>query len=353
MEKITLNETPVRTSKSFGINNIQFEEFIVPQIQEFTNVQIKSEIEVLNQKDYFDLKYEIEKNLTTQILEKANQSLLINIPEGKEVTNPIVIDFTLTGKQSTLVDNIFIKANNNSKVEVIIKYKCEKENDKCYHNGICRVLADKGADVKITIVNLLNSNTSNYYIMNSVLKDNANVEYVVVDFGGERTITNYYSNLEGKEANSKINTMYLGKNNQLIDINYIGELYGEKSNIDMEIYGALQGNSKKNFKGTIDFKTGCKKSKGSENEYCMLLSKEAKSKALPMLLCREDDVQGSHSNSAGKIDEDKLYYIMTRGIPYEEARKLIVKANFNNIILKLNDENLQEEIIKEIDRRLV
>ena len=85
----------------------------------------------------------------------------------------------------------------------------------------------------------------------------------------------------------------------------------------------------------------------------MLLSKTAKSKALPMLLCSEDDVQGNHSNSAGKIDEDKLYYIMTRGISKKEAQKLIVKAKFNSVLEKINDEELKQELVEEIDRRLV
>ena len=54
-------------------------------------------------------------------------------------------------------------------------------------------------------------------------------------------------------------------------MNYIAELYGEKSNIDIEVQGALKDNAKKNFKGTIDFKKGCKKATGNENENCMLL----------------------------------------------------------------------------------
>ena len=85
----------------------------------------------------------------------------------------------------------------------------------------------------------------------------------------------------------------------------------------------------------------------------MLLSKTAKSKALPMLLCSEDDVQGNHSNSAGKIDEDKLYYIMTRGISKKEAQKLIVKAKFNRVLDRIDYEDLKQELIEEIDKRLI
>jgi len=359
MEQVKfLNETPVRTSKSFGINNIKIKELEIPEVKEFTNVKIngfsiKTEKQAKCKIIKDTLKYELEESLTNQIINKANQKIYIEIPENKIIHETIEIEFNITEKQNILVDNIYVQAGKNSRAEIIIKYKSEKEEIKGYHNGICSVFARENADVKITILNLLNENTSNFHIMNNKLESKANLEYIVTDFGGQRSITNYYSNIEGEEANAELNTIYLGKNSQLIDMNYIAEVYGAKSNIDIEVYGALTGDAQKNFKGTIDFKTGCKKAKGNESEYCMLLSKTAKSKALPMLLCREDDVVGNHSNSAGKIDEEKLYYIMSRGISYEEARKLIVKAKFNSIIEKLNNEKIKQEIIKEIDRRIV
>ena len=84
----------------------------------------------------------------------------------------------------------------------------------------------------------------------------------------------------------------------------------------------------------------------------MLLSDTAKSLALPMLLCSEEDVEGNHSSSAGKADEKELFYIMSRGFDLKEAMKLIVRAKFNNIILGIEEEELREEILTEIDKRL-
>ena len=77
----------------------------------------------------------------------------------------------------------------------------------------------------------------------------------------------------------------------------------------------------------------------------MLLSNRAKSIALPMLLCTEEDVEGNHSTSSGKVDEKQLFYIMARGISYKEAVKLIVKSKFNKIIETVQDSELKEESI--------
>ena len=184
------------------------------------------------------------------------------------------------------------------------------------------------------------------------LEENARVDFCIVDFGGKTSITNYYSNIKGNGAKANINTIYLGTENQVFDINYIAELFGEKTETNIEVQGALKDEAKKNFKGTIDFKKGSKKAKGDENEFCMLLSDKAKSKALPMLLCTEEDVEGNHSSAAGKIEDDKLFYIMSRGISEKDAMKLIVKARFNKIIEMIKDEELKQEISEEIDKRL-
>lgn len=350
MKNVTiLNETPRRTSKSFGINNFKVENFELPEIKEFTNVKVNSNIEIQHDVHEFKPKFIIGEELVNQ-LKQANQKLYINI--DKTLSQPIIVEYELDDNQDVLVDNVVIRAEEGVEATVILKYKTKNEEVKVFHNGACTVKAKANSRVKVIILNLLNSKSDSFYSMNNKLEENADLEYVIADFGGSRTITIYYSNLAGNTCNNNVNTMYLGTGEQVIDQNYIAEVYGKKANIDIEVYGALKDNAKKNFKGTIDFKTGCKKAVGNENEYCMLLSKTAKSKALPMLLCSEDDVQGNHSNSAGKIDEDKLYYIMARGISKKDAQKLIVKAKFNGVLEKLQDEELKQELIEEIDRRL-
>ena len=84
----------------------------------------------------------------------------------------------------------------------------------------------------------------------------------------------------------------------------------------------------------------------------MLLSPKAKSIALPMLLCTEDDVEGNHSTASGRVDEKSLFYIMSRGLSEKEAIKLIVRARFNKILERIKDEELLKDIVHEIDNRL-
>ena len=188
--------------------------------------------------------------------------------------------------------------------------------------------------------------------MQTNLQKNAKINVNIIDFCSKNSIYNYKSKIIGENSTSNIQTLYLGDNDSLLDLNYLIECYAPFSKANMEIHGAISDNAKKHFKGTINFLKGCKKSIGAENEYCMLLSKTAKSKALPMLLCTEEDVDGKHSSSVGTVDEKTLFYIMSRGLTKAEATRLVVKAKFNKIINSLFDDELKEIILENIDRKI-
>ncbi len=349
MNNLKLNETPIRTSRNFNINNIKLENIKIPDtINKFNNITITGNSSLIsNNTSNIKLTYGIEEELINQIKEHSNIELKINCFEHEQMQ----VDFNFDENNPTLLENIEIIANESSKSTIILKYKSQDDLE-YWHNGLIRVNAKKNSEINIILVNLLNMMCNNFMSIENNIEENAKVKYTIIDFGGKNSITNYYSNIIGENSDNTINSIYLGKKNQLFDLNYIGELRGEKSNIDIEVQGALTDKAKKHFKGTINFKKGCKKATGNENESCMLLSDTAKSLALPMLLCSEEDVEGNHSSSAGKIGEKELFYIMSRGFKLKEAMKLIVRAKFNKILENIDNEELKEEISNEIDKRL-
>jgi Fe-S cluster assembly scaffold protein SufB len=150
-----------------------------------------------------------------------------------------------------------------------------------------------------------------------------------------------------------LSSIYFGDGNRIIDLNYLINHIGRRTISNIETKGALKDRAKKVFRGTIDFKLGASRSKGIEEEYALLLDKEVKASSVPLLLCSEDDVEGQHAASAGQIDNEKLFYIMSRGISEKEAKKFIVEASFAPVIDKVPCEDLRDVIRDEIQRRLV
>lgn len=347
MEKLKLNETPVRTSRNFNINNIKLQNIKLPTKSDFKNIEIINSTSFIeNNVEEKPLVFGNGKILEEHLKKNANHKLKITSNKKRETVKVL---YTFDEENFNLNNQIEIIAD--GELNVIIKYE-SKTNKECFHNGIIRVIAKENANINITVINLLNEYSNHFESMENELEKNSKLKYTIIDLGAKNSITNYYTNLKGEQAKNDLKSIYLGSKDQTIDINYIAELRGKKTKASMDTQGALKDNAKKNYKGTIDFKAGAKKSIGSENEYCMLLSDKAKSIALPMLLCTEDDVEGSHSTASGKAEPEKLFYLMSRGVSYKEAIKLMVKARFNKIIERIKDEELEQEVVKEIDKQL-
>ena len=348
-----LNETPVRTSNNFRINNIEIDELSIPSnISDFNNCNITKGDDITcteNLISNFNLKFGMGEELNNLSKQSSNKNLTLVIDSKKD--SKTSLEFNFDRQNDCLIENILISANANTKSTIVLKYLTEQDI-KVFHNGIIKIEAQENSSVNVIIVNLLNNKSYNFLSLDINEKKNANINVTSFELGGKYSITNYYSNLNGDNSENKLNTVYIGNDNQIFDINYIAELYGKKSNIDIDVQGALNDNAKKHFKGTIDFKKGCKKAVGNENENCILLSEKAKSIALPMLLCTEEDVEGNHSSSAGKIEEKELFYIMSRGVSKKEAIKLMVRAKFNRILENIKNEELFKLIDNEIDKRL-
>lgn len=344
MEELILNETPVRTSNNFRINNISVENVTLPTKKEiFNNIDIRQkgfECENISNNPFA---FGTGKVLEDNINNFANHCLKM---QGK---GNLTITYNFDDNNITLINNLEIIADGDSNILIIYKSNTDK---KCFHNGKIKLISKENAKIDIAIVNLLNNNSDHFEEMENELYADSTVNYTIIDIGGKNSITNYYSNAKGEKSVNELKTVYLGIENQLKDLNYVAHLNGEKTVVNIDVQGALKNTAKKNFKGTLDFKKGCKKAKGDENEFCMLLSDKAKSIALPMLLCTEDDVEGNHSTASGKVDANDLFYIMSRGIEYKEAIKLIVRARFHKIIENIKDEDIKQEILQEIDRRL-
>ena len=84
----------------------------------------------------------------------------------------------------------------------------------------------------------------------------------------------------------------------------------------------------------------------------VVLSSQVRNRSVPLMLSGESEVDGHHAVSIGKIDEAKLYYLMSRGLEMAEAKKLVVEAAFAPVMSRITDTELQGELQHYIKERL-
>ncbi len=314
-----LNKSPIRTTNNFKVNDFKIDLDI--KETEFNSFEYKN----------IDIKTEIKDNLDSKIGLPSSKYLYVECT-GNDL-----------GYLTYNFDNNYLASEIHVNSDMIIMFI----GDNAFLNT--KIVIDSNKDNNITIINLTGKDSKSFIsIENTVEKDiKSTVNYI--ELGGIVKVSNYYSINNGENY---FNSLYLGKDNDKLDLNYyIG--HNNKNTIsNINVQGSLLDNAYKSFKGTIDFYEGSSKSIGKEIENCILLSDDAVSRSLPMLLCHEEDVEGAHGVSTGKIDEEKLFYLMSRGIDEKESKKLIINANYNLVIDNIPDNEIKELIREEINKKL-
>ena len=198
----------------------------------------------------------------------------------------------------------------------------------------------EGGKVVVKKVNLLPEHVQHIEHRYTKLEDKADVEYINIELGGSENILNYYHDLVGQESRMVHDIAYLGNEEQKFDISMIMSHGGKKSFSDIHTLGAL------------DFLHGATASEGAEEDTCLLLDPTVKSVSLPLLLCKEDNVVGNHAASAGQIDHNKLFYIMSRGFSEVEAKHIIVESMIRPIIDRIGDETIEEAALAAVRNKI-
>ena len=341
-----INYSPKITSNNYGINYYDIDdELINVKINKFDSYNYKN-LKIKSIEPNTDIKYGMGNTLNNQIKNDYNFSYDLIIEDDG------IIEFVLDDNNPLLVDYINLVVKHNKNINLIIIYK-SNDDGKYYHNGLIRTLLNDNSSLNITVINMLNDSSVNIMSIDNVLTCNAKLDFNIIDLGGVKSISNYYTNLNGDNNINNLNSIFLGNKFEEFDINYITECFGKNSNVNIEVEGALNDEAKKHFKGTIDFKRGSKKSVGNEKEYTILLSKDAKSKSLPMILSSEEDCLGNHSSACGKAPSDLIFYMNSRGISKSDALRLLVRSRFNNTINKINNDEVKMVIEKIIDRKMM
>lgn len=210
--------------------------------------------------------------------------------------------------------------------------------------GQVQVKVEKGGFLKLTTVQLLPVDAQGASSVQVELADTAELEAVAVESGSAKSVAKMEVNLAGNESKANVYVLYFGHGASQLDMNYVLVQQGKNTEANLHVYGALLGESNKIFRGTLDFRHGSKGSKGYEKEEVVVLSSKVRNRSVPLMLSAEDAVEGHHAVSIGKIDENKLFYLMSRGLDMQEARRLVVEAAFNPVLDRIEDKDLYQEL---------
>lgn len=240
----------------------------------------------------------------------------------------------------------YIQAENGSESTVIFVMKGKTEKAILQ----TKVHVAENAAIHIVKVQLMDKDSMLLDDSGFFCEDNAHAKFTQIELGGLHNNSGLHVALDGYQSSFSSNVAYLCSKNQFLDMNHIVNHYGKKTECNMQVNGTLKDNAVKTYRGTIDFKNGCSGSKGNEMEESLVLSPKVVNKSLPNILCDEEDVEGEHGATIGRLSSDILFYMQSRGISEKEAEKLMSRAKIQAAADLIPDEETITMITEYLDK---
>lgn len=261
--------------------------------------------------------------------------------------NPILLHYNFNDEDNVLT-NTFIHAKEGSESTFIMYYTSDDLNaDKNYAGFVgnqTRVYLEKNAKVHLIKVQMLDKGFTFFDDIGGFSESDSSFEVTKLELGAGNVYDGLNEAQMGYRSDFKVNYGYIGLPETVCDINYNDVFWGKKSNGVMRFSEALIGNAKKTFRGTVDFRAGCRGASGDEQEDVLLFGDDIVNKTIPLILGEEEDVEGRHAATIGKLSDDMLFYMQTRGIDRKKAEELMVEATITAISARVPSRSIQDRV---------
>ena len=347
----------------FGFNTIENKSYNLKYIKNFEHSKIvilngeflsadildidKNKIEIKNE----NLIFSESLNEPLNNLNKAFASRLIklNVLEGKIVEKPLVIYHIcdLDSKTNLINTRFELTLHKNSSLSTLNLF--EDKSVSGFNNHNFNILINKNSNLKNYIFDLNKNQNLRYSFTNIDIYENSNSENFIYSSGSKFSKYEINSNLKEKYSSAFINGIInLDKNNHheiKTNINHMAE----NTKSYQLIKSVLNDKSTGVWQGKICVNDQAQKTDGYQLSKALLLNENTEFNGKPELEIYADDVKCSHGSTSGNLDENSIFYLMSRGLNYDQAKKLLIDGFINDVIEKITNFEIQKYLKEAIN----
>jgi Fe-S cluster assembly protein SufD len=281
-----------------------------------------------------------------------NGGVFLYVPRGVVVALPLqalTAHLTAGGMEQS---HVLLIADEQSQVTLIDEQMSGRADLPGWHNGVVELHLK--ADAQVTYLQLQNWSRRLWSIANqcAVLAANSHLRWAVASLGSRLHWTGLGVQLREPGSSSKLFGLTLTDGRQHLDYQTCQDHRAPHTESDLLFKSVLLGRSRTVFRGVIWLRPEAQQTNAYQANHSLLLSPDARADALPILEIEADDVRCKHGSTTGRIDEEQIFYLMSRGLSYQEAQRMIVQGFFETVITEFPVEGMQEKIRLALHERI-
>ena len=285
-----------------------------------------------NEKDHFSA-------LNTSMF---GDGIFIHVKENVQTKYPIIWFFISKDNSNCIINpRNLILLEKGAKTEIIKDHQGLTEGD-YFINAVTEIVIEEDAQLEMTAIQ---NETSHglHYVGTKEIKQHKNsiFNYTNISLSGKLIRNNLRSVLTDEHIQCNIKGVYYGKDNDTIDNNFLVEHRAENCVSNQLLKGILKDSSNGIFTGKIYVHPGANQTNAYQKNNNLLLSDSATMNSRPQLEIYADDVKCSHGATNGQIDENALYYLMSRGLCSDTAHSFIQYAFLAEVFDSIHNEGIR------------
>lgn len=303
--------------------------------------------DLVREKIFTKFKYDQNK-FTALHLALLNSGVFVYVRDNVEIDKPVYIVNEVQSENAGIFSHNLIVIGKNSYVTIVEENHCCLGNEYAVVTNVSEIFGDEGSSINFISINNLGYGIYNYIERIFSAEKDAKINFIGNWLGGKFTISKHFASLEKPGSELRDVQIAFGNGLQHFDLTSYAQHLSPYTKSDVVMRGVAKDKARINFYGLVDIEKDAHDADSFLSEHAMLLNPGARANAIPSLQIKNANVRAGHGATVGQIDEEQIFYLMTRGLDESEARKTIVEGfllpAFDEIRIDFVRERIQEMI---------
>ncbi len=284
--------------------------------------------------------------------EAWSDGVLVHVPAGVKVTEPIRIEVPLSENGSALHWRTLVVLEEGAEAEVWEHWSSPSDEVDALLNSVVELRVDQAATLRYVNTQDISESAWIFATQRAQVERDGRLDWTALGFGSANGKVRMETNLAGPGSEARVTGGYAGGPGQHLDYDTTQEHAAPNTNSDLAFRGVLAAGSTAVWRGMIRVDPGAQQTDAFQESRNLLLSTEAHADAIPGLEIEADDVRCTHAAAVAQVDREQLFYLTSRGLGKAEAKTLIIEGFLESLVERLAEGPVRDEISAALERRL-
>jgi Fe-S cluster assembly protein SufD len=258
------------------------------------------------------------------------EPVVVRIPAGVAVDAPVVVAHLTEGEGAAAFPRLVVEAGDDSEVSVLEVQASGVEPGLVV--PVTEIAVGRAARVGHLTIQQLGLATWQLGLQVASVEAEASLRTTTVGFGGDYARLRTDCRMVGRGATGELDAVYFGEGDQTLDFRTFQDHVAPDCTSNLLFKGAVGGRSRSVYTGMIRVGKQARGTNAFQTNRNVKLSEGAWAESVPNLVIENNDVRCSHASAVGPIDEEQRFYLESRGVPTDEAERLIVSGFFDEVL---------------------